>query len=116
VAVKAESGDPAKFEALVKRVKDRLDGKGIVLMSEDPNVLAAGSQAVADRKRCFTPPPRPTRRHGQCQKFRASGVKAAIWIAVVATKTAAGLKDLVLDAGQTPRKALEDQIVIRRAA
>jgi len=36
----------------------------------------------------------------------------------LATKlTAAGLKDLVLDAGaRTPRKALEDQIVIRRAA
>jgi len=61
VAVKGESGDPAKFEALVKKVKERLDGKGVVLMSENPDVLAAGPRPLPTGSRCFTPPPRPTR-------------------------------------------------------
>src|SRR3972149_5626690 len=50
VAVKGESGDPARFEALVKKVREKLDGKGVVLMSDDPKVLGAGARAVADRK------------------------------------------------------------------
>jgi acetyl-CoA decarbonylase/synthase complex subunit gamma len=123
VAVKSESGDPGKFEALVKKVKERLDGKGVVLMSEDPNVLSAGAKAVADRKPLLYA---ATKANADAMAKLAKEISAPLAVkganldetAELATKlTAAGLKDLVLDAGaRTPRKALEDQIVIRRAA
>ena len=49
VALKAESGDAAKFEALVNKVKGSTDA-GIILMSDNAEVLAAGVKACADRK------------------------------------------------------------------
>jgi acetyl-CoA decarbonylase/synthase complex subunit gamma len=123
VAIKGESGDPAKFEALVKKVKERLDGKGVVLMNEDPNVLAAGARAVADRKPLLYA---ATKANADAMTKLAKEISAPLAVkganldetVELATRlTAAGLKDLVLDAGaRTPRKALEDQIVIRRAA
>ncbi len=123
VAVKSESGDPARFEALVKKVKDRLDGKGLVLMSEDPQVLGAGARACADRKPLLYG---ATKSNADAMAALAKEISAPLAVkagnldeaAELATKlTGAGLKDLVLDSGaRTPRKALEDQIVIRRAA
>ncbi|MBP1724499.1 MAG: dehydrogenase/acetyl-CoA synthase delta subunit, barrel [Deltaproteobacteria bacterium] len=123
VAVKAESGDPAKFEALVKKVKERLDGKGLVLMSENPEVLAAGAKAAADRKPLLYA---ATKANADAMAKLAKEISAPLavkganvdeTVELAAKLTAAGLKDLVLDAGaRTPRKALEDQIVIRRAA
>jgi acetyl-CoA decarbonylase/synthase complex subunit gamma len=123
VAVKGESGDPAKFEALVKKVKERLDGKGVVLMSEDPKVLAAGAKAAADRKPLLYA---ATKANADAMAKLAKEISAPLAVkganvdevAELATKlTAAGLKDLVLDAGaRTARKALEDQVFIRRAA
>ena len=123
VAVRGDSGDPAKFEALVKKVKERLDGKGVVLMSEDPNVLAAGAKVVADRKPLLYA---ATKANADAMAKLAKEVSAPLAVkganldetAELVTKlTAAGLKDLVLDSGaRAPRKVLEDQIVIRRAA
>ncbi len=123
VAVKSESGDAAKFESLVKKVKDRLDGKGLILISEDPGVLSAGAKACAERKPLLYGATKANadKMAALAKEFSAPlGVKAGSVDELVelATKlTAAGLKDLVLDSGaRTPRKALEDQIVIRRAA
>jgi len=123
VAVRGDSGDPAKFEALVNKVKERLDGKGVVLMSEDPNVLAAGAKAVADRKPLLYA---ATKANADAMAKLAKEISAPLAVkganldetVELATKlTAAGLKDLVLDSGaRAPRKVLEDQIVIRRAA
>ncbi|KPK92299.1 MAG: acetyl-CoA decarbonylase/synthase complex subunit gamma [Deltaproteobacteria bacterium SM23_61] len=123
VAVRGESGDPAKFEALVKKVKERLDGKGVVLMSEDPNVLAAGAKVVADRKPLLYA---ATKANADGMAKLAKEISAPLAVkganldetAELTTQlTAAGLKDLVLDSGaRTPRKVLEDQIVMRRAA
>src|SRR5512136_3127750 len=123
VAVKGESGDPAKFEALVKKVKERLDGKGVVLMSDDPKVLGAGAKAVADRKPLLYA---ATKANADAMAGLAKEVAAPLAVKAgsldelveLTTKlTAAGLKDLVLDSGaRTPRKALEDQVVMHRAA
>jgi acetyl-CoA decarbonylase/synthase complex subunit gamma len=123
VAVKGESGDPAKFEALVKKVKEKLDGKGVVLMSEDPRVLGAGAKVVADRKPLLYA---ATKANADAMAGLAKEVSAPLAVkgnnldelAELTTKlTAAGLKDLVLDSGaRTAKKALEDQIIIRRAA
>ena len=49
IAIRGESGDASKFEALVKKVKDNTDAS-IILMSKNPDVLAAGLKACADRK------------------------------------------------------------------
>ena len=123
VAVKGESGDPAQFESLVKKVKEKLDGKGIVLMSEDPQVLSAGAKACADRKPLLYA---ATKANADAMAGLAKEISAPLAVkgdsldelAELTTKlTAAGLKDLVLDSGaRTPKKALEDQIVMRRAA
>jgi acetyl-CoA decarbonylase/synthase complex subunit gamma len=123
VAVKGESGDPAKFEAFVKKVKDQLDGKGVVLMSEDPQVLSAGAKACADRKPLLYA---ATKANADAMAGLAKSISSPLAVkannldelAELTTKlTAAGLKDLVLDSGsRTPKKALEDQILIRRAA
>ena len=123
VAVKGESGDPAKFEALVKKVREKLDGKGVVLMSEDPKVLGAGAKVVADRKPLLYA---ATKANADAMAGLAKEVSAPLAVKAgsldelveLTTKlTSAGLKDLVLDSGaRTPQKALEDQIIIRRAA
>jgi len=49
VAVKNELGDARKFEAVVSKVTQNSDG-GIILMSNNPDVLAAGLKVCADRK------------------------------------------------------------------
>jgi len=123
VAIKGESGDPAKFEGLVKKVKDRLDGKGVVLMSDDPKVLSAGAKVVADRKPLLYA---ATKANADAMAQLAKDMSAPLavkagsldeLVELITKLTAAGLKDLVLDSGaRTPRKALEDQIVMRRAA
>lgn len=123
VAVKGESGDPAQFETLVKKVKEKLDGKGMVLMSEDPKVLSAGAKACADRKPLLYA---ATKANADAMAGLAKGISAPLAVkgnsldelAELTTKlTAAGLKDLVLDSGaRTPKKLLEDQIIMRRAA
>jgi len=123
VAIKGETGDPAKFEALAKKVKEKVDGRGVVLMSEDPKVLAAGDKAIADQK-----PLLYAATKGNAEAMAQLAKEVSCPLAVKAQSldelaeltgklTAAGLKDLVLDSGaRTPRKVLEDQIIIRRAA
>ncbi len=49
VALKAETGDAAKFAALAGKVKAGSDAN-IILMSDKVDVLAAGLKACADRK------------------------------------------------------------------
>ncbi len=123
VAIKGESGDPAKFSALVQRVKEKIDGKGVVLMSEDPKVLSAGAKVVADRKPLLYA---ATKGNAEAMAALAKEISAPLAVkgsnldelVELTTKlTAAGLKDLVLDSGaRTPKKALEDQIIMRRSA
>jgi len=123
VAVKGESGDPAHYETLVKKVKEKLEGTGMVLMSEDPKVLSAGAKACADRKPLLYA---ATKANADAMAGLAKEISAPLAVkgnsldelAELTTKlTAAGLKDLVLDSGaRTPKKLLEDQIIMRRAA
>ena len=49
VAVKSESGNPAKFGKLVETVTKATDG-GLILMSENPDVLAASLKVFGARK------------------------------------------------------------------
>ncbi len=122
VAVKDDSGDATKFEALVSKVKQNSDG-GIILMSSNPDILAAGLKACADRKPLLYPATGDNldrladlAKENSCPvAVKASNLEE---LAQLTTRlTEAGVKDIVLDSGaRTLRQAFEDQVVIRSAA
>jgi len=122
VAIKADSGDAGKFEALVNKVKGNSDG-GIILMSDNADILAAGLKACADRKPLLYAATKDNldsvvnlaKENGCPVAVKASGLEE---LAELTEKlTAAGVKNIVMDSGsRTVRQALEDQIIIRSAA
>ncbi len=122
VAVKDESGDASKFEALASKVKQNSDG-GIILMSTSPDILAAGLKVCADRKPLIYAATKDNldnvanlAKENSCPV----GVRGASLeeLADLTTKlTEAGINDIVIDAGsRTIRRAFQDQIIIRSAA
>ncbi len=122
LALKDESGNAQKFEALVTKVKQKNDAS-IILMSNNPDILAAGLKACADRKPLLYAATKDTlSRVAELAKANACpvAVKASSLDELVelTTKlTEAGVKNIVLDSGsRTVRKAFEDQIIIRSAA
>jgi len=122
VAIKSESGDPARFAALVKRVKEQSDG-ALILMSDKVEVLQAGLKEGADRNPLIYA---ATEENSDALANLAKEYKCPLAVraqslealsALCDKLTAAGLKDLVLDSGaRTLRRAFEDQVFIRRAA
>lgn len=122
VAIKDDSGDAGKFEALVNKVKQNSD-YGIILMSNNPEILAAGLKACAERKPLIYAATKDNlelvadlAKQNSCPvAVKASGVEE---LAQLTTKlTEAGIKDIILDSGsRTTRRAFEDQIFIRTAA
>jgi acetyl-CoA decarbonylase/synthase complex subunit gamma len=122
IAVKSESGDAAKFEALAGKVKTGSDAN-IILMSDNPDILAAGLKACADRKPLLYAATKDNidavaalAKDNDCPvAAKADGLEE---LATLTEKlTAAGPKNIVIDSGsRTVKQALEDQIVIRSAA
>ena len=122
VAVKNESGDPGKFEALIKKVKNETDA-ALILISNKVEALTAGVKACADRVPLIYA---ATDGNSDALANLAKENKCPLALkaetldgltALSDKLTAAGVKDLVLDPGsRTLRKAFEDQIFIRRAA
>ena len=120
--MKDESGDAGKFGALASRVKEKSDG-GIILMSENPDTLAAGLKACADRKPLIYAATKDNldkvanlAKENSCPvAVKASNLEE---VAELTTKlTEAGINDIVIDSGaRTLRPAFEDQVVIRNAA
>ena len=122
VAVRDDSGDAKNFEAVVSKVKQNSDC-GIILMSSNPDVLAAGLKVCADRKPLiYAATGDNLDRMAELAKENSCSVavKAANLeeLTQLTTKlTEAGVKDIVLDPGsRTLRRAFEDQIFIRSAA
>jgi acetyl-CoA decarbonylase/synthase complex subunit gamma len=121
VALKAESGDAAKFAALAAKAK--AGDVNIILMSENPDVLSAGLKACAEKKPLLYAATKDNadavaalaKENGCAVAAKAAGLEELA--ALTEKLAAAGLKSIVMDAGaRTPRQALEDQIVIRSAA
>ena len=122
VAVKGDSGDVSRFEALVNKVKQNSDG-GLILMSTNPDIMAIGLKACSDRKPLIyaatkdnLEPVAELAKANSCPvAVKASGLEE---LSQLTTKlTEAGIKDIVIDSGsRTVRQAFEDQIVIRSAA
>jgi acetyl-CoA decarbonylase/synthase complex subunit gamma len=121
VALKAESGDAAKFAALAGKAK--ASDANIILMSENPDVLAAGLKACADKKPLLYAATKDNadavialaKENGCAVAAKAEGLEG---LAELTEKiAAAGLKNIVIDSGwRDVSQALEDQIVIRTAA
>ena len=122
VAVRNDSEQVEKFEAVVNKVKQKSDG-GIILISDNPDVLAAGLKACADHKPLVYAATRDNlervadlAKESSCPvAVKASNLEE---LGQLANKlTEAGVKDIVLDSGsRTLRQAFEDQIYIRKAA
>jgi acetyl-CoA decarbonylase/synthase complex subunit gamma len=122
VAVKSESGDPAKFEALVGKVAKATDG-ALILMSEKPDVLAAGLKVVAARKPLlYAATKENVEAVGKLGKENSCPVAVrGATLDEVAQLTdmldKAGVKDIVIDSGaRTVKQAFQDQIIIRGSA
>ena len=121
-ALKSVSGDAAKFEALVNKAKDKTDA-GIILISDNPDVLAAGLKACADRKPLiYAATEENVDKIAALAKENSCSVAAKASdlekLAALTTKiTEAGVNDIVIDAGaRALRQAFEDQVVIRSSA
>ena len=121
VAMKCDSGDAGKFAALVEKVNQGSDCS-IILISDNPDILAAGLKACADRK-----PLLYAATEENAERVAGLAKESSCPIAVKAadleklveltTKlTEAGVNDMVLDSGsRTLRQAFEDQVIIRSA-
>ncbi len=122
VACKCESGDPAKFEALVNKVMG-MTSQNLVIMSDNMDALKAGATAAKDRKPLIYAATKDNvDAAAELAKETACplAVKGASLdeVAELTEKlTKAGLKDLVIDSGARDIKALlQDQVAIRRLA
>jgi acetyl-CoA decarbonylase/synthase complex subunit gamma len=122
MALKADSKDAGKFSALVSKVKQNSDG-GLILISDNPDILKAGLAACSDRKPLLYAATKENlkavaelARSGSCPvAVKGSSLEE---VAELTTKLAeAGVKDMVIDSGSRGlRQAFQDQIVIRSAA
>ncbi|MEK7354510.1 MAG: acetyl-CoA decarbonylase/synthase complex subunit gamma, partial [Chloroflexota bacterium] len=119
VAVKAESGDAAKFVALVNKIKAATDG-GLILMSDKVDVLTAGVKAAADRKPLIYAATKDNvdavaalAKENSCPvAVKASSLDEAADLTDKLIK--AGVNDIIIDSGaRTVRKAFEEQVIIR---
>jgi acetyl-CoA decarbonylase/synthase complex subunit gamma len=122
IAAKSDSGDKAKFAALAGKVKQGSDG-GIILMSDNPDIMAAGLAACADRKPLlYAATEENWEKMAELAKANSCplAVKAANLeklAELTAKLTGAGVKEMVIDSGsRTLRQAFEDQVIIRGAA
>jgi len=122
VAAKDESGDASKFEALVNKVKQN-SSSGIILMSSNPDILAAGLKACADWKPLIYAATEDNmarvvdlaKEHSCPVAAKASSLEKLAQL--TAKLTEAGAKDIILDSGaRTVRRAFEEQLIIRNAA
>ncbi|RJQ39154.1 MAG: acetyl-CoA decarbonylase/synthase complex subunit gamma [Dehalococcoidia bacterium] len=122
LALKCQSGDAAKFAALVDKVARGSDFS-LILMSDNPDVLAAGLKACADRRPLLyaaTPE--------NADKVAALAKEAGCPVAAKAPGieelgnlteklTQAGIKDIVIDSSSRKVKdVFADQVHIRMSA
>ena len=122
LALRFESGDKAKFEALVKKVCEGTD-LPVVLMSEDVDVLLSARKICGDRKPLLYPVTKDN-----IDKIIA-GIKGSPTPVVVRGNSVeeliplttqlkdAGIEEIVLDPiAKNMQEAIRDQTLIRRAA
>jgi len=122
IAIKDESHNPDRFAEIVTKVKGATDA-GLILISENPDVMAEGVRISADHK-----PLLYGATSDNCEKIAALakanncpiGVKASSLDETAELTTRLnqlGVNDIVIDSGaRSIRKAFEEQVIIRSAA
>jgi len=122
IALKCLSGDGKKFAQAAKLILDKSD-MGLVLMCEDPALMKAALDAVADANPLIYAATKANAAEmgklaldTDCPlAVKADGIGALE--ALTGTLTGMGLKDLVLDSGaRTVKQSFEDSVALRRAA
>ena len=122
VAVKNESGNAAKFGKLVETVTKATEG-GLILMSENPEVLAAGLKICGARKPLIYAATKANaeaiaqlaKEHSCPVAVKGANLEEVAELTAVMNQ--AGIKDIVIDAGaRTVKQAFQDEIIIRGAA
>ncbi len=122
IAVKETSQDAAKFANLIKKVKEKTDAS-LILMSNNPDIMSAGLEVSKDNKPLIYAAKKDNveafaglAKENSCP-LGVYGENIGELIEITNKLMEMGLKELVLDSGaRTIHKALEDQIVTRRAA
>lgn len=122
IALKNESGDVGKYEALVKKVVDETDA-ALILSSDNLAALTAAVKVAAARLPLIY-----AATSANCDALAALAKEYKCPLAAKADNmdelialtdklSAAGVKDIVVDSGaRTVRRAFEDQMFLRRAA
>jgi acetyl-CoA decarbonylase/synthase complex subunit gamma len=122
LALSFDSGDKAKYEALVRKATETTDF-ALILISEDTDLLFSAASLCADRKPLVYPITSENMSaaipHLKKLKIPA-GVKGKGMEEVVSVSSSlkeAGIEEMVLDPGSKGMKeAIRDQTLIRRAA
>ena len=122
LALRFESGDKAKFEALVKKVCEDND-LPIVLMSEDVDVLLSARRICGDRKPLLYPVTKENIDKvipgikGSPVPVVVRGNSVEELIPLTTKLKDAGIEEIVLDPiAKNMQEAIRDQTLIRRAA
>jgi len=122
LALSFDSGDKAKYEALVKKVTETT-GFALILISEDTDVLFSAASLCADRKPLVYPITSENMSAAipHLKKLQIpAGVKGKGIEEIVTVSSSlkeAGIEEMVLDPGSKGMKeAIRDQTLIRRAA
>ncbi len=122
VAAKCESGDSAKFEALVKKIADGTK-MPMVVICDKPEVMATAVKACADRKPLIYAATKENAdvmanlaKENSCP-LAARAENLSELAELTETLTKAGVQDLVLDPGSRKvRDAFEDEVIVRTSA
>jgi acetyl-CoA decarbonylase/synthase complex subunit gamma len=122
VAVKDQSGDPAKFSLLVEKITRSTSG-ALILMSDKPDVLAAGLKICTSRKPLIYAASKANAeamvklaKENICPlAVKGANLEEVAELTNILDK--AGVSDIVIDAGsRTVKQAFQDQVIIRGAA
>lgn len=122
IAIKSETGDAGKFAALVEKASKVTDAN-IILLSENPDILAAGLKPIAQKKPLLYA---ATKTNVDAVAALATQNKCPVAvkgsnidevIELTQKLSSMGIKEIVIDSGsRNIKKAFEDQVVIRRSA
>ncbi len=123
IAVKDTKGDESAFTALVQKVLDNAPDANLILMSDNPDTIAAGAKSCGDRKPLLYGANKDNR-EAMANLAKELGCPLAVVganlndaVEISEALLSDGLKDLVVDTGaRTIRAAYEDNVVARRAA
>ena len=122
IAIKCESGSPAKFAVLVEKLTKATNG-GLILMSENPEVLAAGLKICAGRRpllyaatKANTEAMVKLAKENSCPVV-AKGANLEEVAELTGILNKAGILDIVIDTGaRLVKQAFQDEIIVRGAA